>query len=61
MPFPFRKVHMIGIGGAGMSAIAQALLAEGVTVTGSDLEPSSYTERVQQAGGIVFSVTIQAI
>jgi len=54
MPFPFRKVHMIGIGGAGMSAIAQALLAEGVMVTGSDLEPSSYTQRVQQAGGVVF-------
>jgi len=54
MPFPFRKVHMIGIGGAGMSAIAQALLAEGIIVTGSDLETSSYTERVQQAGGVVF-------
>ncbi len=54
MPFPFRKVHMIGIGGAGMSAIALALLADGVTVTGSDLESSSYTERVSQAGGQVF-------
>ncbi|MCX7968976.1 MAG: UDP-N-acetylmuramate--L-alanine ligase [Armatimonadetes bacterium] len=54
MPFPFRKVHMIGVGGAGMSAIALALLSEGVTVTGSDLESSSYTERVSQAGGRVF-------
>lgn len=54
MAFPFRKVHMIGVGGAGMSAIALALLAEGVTVTGSDLESSSYTERVSQAGGKVF-------
>ncbi|MCS7263214.1 MAG: UDP-N-acetylmuramate--L-alanine ligase [Armatimonadetes bacterium] len=54
MPFPFRKVHMIGVGGAGMSAIALALLSEGVTVTGSDLEISTYTERVSQAGGKVF-------
>lgn len=54
MPLPFQKVHMIGIGGAGMSAIALALLAEGVTVTGSDLEASTYTERVSQAGGLVF-------
>lgn len=54
MPFPFRKVHMIGIGGAGMSAIASALLAEGVSVTGSDLELSTYAEKVCQAGGKVF-------
>jgi len=54
MAFPYRRVHMIGIGGAGMSAIALALLAEGVQVTGSDLEASSYTERVQRACGTVF-------
>lgn len=54
MPFPFRKAHMIGIGGAGMSSIAQVLLAEGVKVTGSDLEESPYTEKVLRAGGTVF-------
>jgi UDP-N-acetylmuramate--alanine ligase len=54
MGFPYRKVHMVGIGGAGMSAIAEALLAEGVTVTGSDLEASSYTERLRQKGATVF-------
>ena len=54
MPFPYRKVHLVGIGGAGMSAIALALLAEGVVVTGSDVEASSYTERVQHAGATVF-------
>ncbi len=54
MSFPFRKVHMIGVGGAGMSAIALALLAEGVSVTGSDLELSTYAEKVRQAGGQVF-------
>jgi len=45
---------MIGVGGAGMSAIALALLAEGVSVTGSDLELSTYAEKVRQAGGQVF-------
>ncbi len=54
MPFPYRRVHMVGIGGAGMSAIALALLADGVIVSGSDLEPSSYTDRLQRAGATVF-------
>lgn len=54
MPFPYKRVHMIGIGGAGMSAIAQVLLSEGVQVSGSDLEASSYTERLQQMGANVF-------
>ncbi len=54
MAFPYRKVHMVGIGGAGMSAIALALMAEGVVVTGSDAEASSYTERLQQAGATVY-------
>ncbi|GBC99099.1 UDP-N-acetylmuramate--L-alanine ligase [bacterium HR17] len=54
MAFPYRKVHMVGIGGAGMSAIAEVLLAEGVQVSGSDLEGSSYTERLQRKGAKVF-------
>ncbi len=54
MAFPYRKVHMVGIGGAGMSAIALALMAEGVVVTGSDAEASPYTERLQQAGATVY-------
>jgi UDP-N-acetylmuramate-alanine ligase len=61
MGFPYRKVHMVGIGGAGMSAIAEALLAEGVTVTGSDLEASSYTERLRQKGATVLSGTRRRI
>ncbi len=54
MPFPYRRVHMVGIGGAGMSAIAETLLADGIYVTGSDLEASSYTERLQRKGATVF-------
>lgn len=52
--FPYRRVHMIGIGGAGMSAIAEVLLAEGVKVTGSDVETSSYTERLRCKGATIF-------
>jgi UDP-N-acetylmuramate--alanine ligase len=43
-------VHVVGIGGAGMSAIAIALAAMGHTVTGSDLKASGVTERLQRAG-----------
>jgi len=43
-------VHIVGIGGAGMSAIATALHAMGHTVTGSDLRASGVTDRLTRAG-----------
>ncbi len=43
-------VHVVGVGGAGMSAIATALHAIGHTVTGSDLKASAVTERLRSAG-----------
>jgi UDP-N-acetylmuramate--alanine ligase len=43
-------VHFIGIGGAGMSAIAMVLAGLGVRVTGSDLKASRYTRLVEEAG-----------
>jgi UDP-N-acetylmuramate--alanine ligase len=43
-------VHVVGVGGAGMSAIATALQAMGHTVTGSDLKASAVTERLRRAG-----------
>ena len=43
-------VHVVGIGGAGMSAIATALHTMGHTVTGSDLKASGVTERLGQSG-----------
>jgi UDP-N-acetylmuramate--alanine ligase len=43
-------VHIVGIGGAGMSAIAVALQALGHTVTGSDLKSSAVTDRLAQLG-----------
>lgn len=44
------KIHMIGIGGAGMSGIAEVLTKQGHTVTGSDLKESPYTRRLQALG-----------
>ena len=41
---------MIGIGGIGMSALAQYLMDHGVTVTGSDREPSPVTELLEKKG-----------
>jgi UDP-N-acetylmuramate--alanine ligase len=43
-------VHVVGIGGAGMSAIATALATMGHTVTGSDLKSSGVTERLTRSG-----------
>ncbi|HJZ35391.1 MAG TPA: Mur ligase domain-containing protein, partial [Solirubrobacterales bacterium] len=45
-----RKLHFIGIGGAGMSGLAVVCAELGATVTGSDRNESSYMERVRGAG-----------
>lgn len=44
------KVHMIGVGGAGMSGIAEVLHRKGHTVTGSDLKDSPYVRRLRERG-----------
>jgi UDP-N-acetylmuramate--alanine ligase len=45
---------MIGIGGAGMSGIAEVLNSRGDIVTGSDLKESPYTRRLREAGVTVY-------
>ncbi len=49
-----RRVHMIGIGGAGMSGIARLLLARGVLVTGSDLKDSPPLDELRRMGATIF-------
>ena len=44
------RIHMIGIGGAGMSGIAEVLKKQGHAVTGSDLKESPYTRRLRNLG-----------
>ncbi|MEW6623144.1 MAG: UDP-N-acetylmuramate--L-alanine ligase [Bacillota bacterium] len=46
-------VHFVGIGGAGMSALAQILLEKGFKVTGSDISFSKYTERLSSLGACI--------
>ena len=43
-------IHMIGIGGIGMSALARHLLAEGHIVSGSDLAGSKITTQLTKEG-----------
>src|SRR5580700_6765737 len=49
-----QRVHFIGIGGIGMSGIAEILLNMGYAVSGSDLRRSSITERLATLGATVF-------
>ncbi|MGD9273327.1 MAG: Mur ligase domain-containing protein, partial [Desulfobacterales bacterium] len=44
-------IHFVGIGGIGMSGIAELLLNLGYTVSGSDLKSSEITERLKRFGG----------
>jgi UDP-N-acetylmuramate--alanine ligase len=46
--------HLTGIGGSGMSSIAEILLAHGFSVSGSDVKLSSVTERLQSLGATIF-------
>ncbi len=45
-----KRVHMIGIGGSSMSGLAEMLLKEGYTVTGSDNANSHAVERLRNMG-----------
>jgi UDP-N-acetylmuramate--alanine ligase len=48
---PFtKKIHMVGIGGAGMSPLAEVLLSRGHTVTGSDRAASDASRRLETLG-----------
>jgi UDP-N-acetylmuramate--alanine ligase len=46
-------IHFVGIGGIGMSGIAELLLNLGYTVSGSDLKASDITERLRSLGGVI--------
>ena len=47
-------IHFVGIGGIGMSGIAELLLNLGYKVSGSDLKASDITARLQTLGGTIF-------
>ncbi len=49
-----QRVHFIGIGGIGMSGIAEILLSLGFPVSGSDLRTSAVTDRLKKLGATIF-------
>jgi UDP-N-acetylmuramate--alanine ligase len=50
----FQRIHFVGIGGIGMSGIAELLLNLGYAVSGSDLKLSPTTERLSRLGAKVY-------
>jgi UDP-N-acetylmuramate--alanine ligase len=50
MKFKVKRVHFVGIGGAGMSGIAEVLLTQGYEVSGSDVALSAATRRLSELG-----------
>ncbi|MGC2278768.1 MAG: UDP-N-acetylmuramate--L-alanine ligase [Candidatus Acidiferrales bacterium] len=50
----FQQIHLVGIGGSGMSGIAEVLLSSGYAVSGSDLKQSTVTERLRKLGAKIF-------
>src|SRR5438046_543171 len=49
-----QRVHFVGIGGIGMSGIAEVLLNLGYPVSGSDLKTNPLTERLAGMGATIF-------
>jgi len=49
-----QRVHFVGIGGAGMSGIAEVLVNQGFKVSGSDLARSATTRRLEEMGARIF-------
>lgn len=45
-----RHIHFVGVGGAGMSGIAEVLLTQGYVISGSDLNENNATQRLEQLG-----------
>ncbi|MFN0119520.1 MAG: UDP-N-acetylmuramate--L-alanine ligase [Blastocatellia bacterium] len=49
----FQHIHFVGIGGIGMSGIAEVLLNLGYRVSGSDMRRSTITDRLESLGGVI--------
>ena len=54
LPTEMGPIHFVGIGGIGMSGIAEVLLTAGYTVQGSDLKRSKITDRLEGLGATIF-------
>ncbi len=54
MKHKVKNIHFVGIGGAGMSGIAEVLLNQGYAVSGSDLNRTAVTERLASFGAKIY-------
>jgi UDP-N-acetylmuramate--alanine ligase len=54
LPLELGAIHFVGIGGIGMSGIAEVLLNHGYVVQGSDLKASKITDRLEKLGATIF-------
>ncbi len=54
LPTDMGPIHFVGIGGIGMSGIAEVLLNHGYKVQGSDLKTSKITDRLEKLGAQIF-------
>ena len=52
---PGMRIHIVGIGGAGMSAIARVLLGRGYRVSGSDMQDNAQTSALANEGVVVYT------
>ena len=49
-----RRIHFVGIGGAGMSGIARIMISQGLSISGSDVKSSSITDSLAAMGATIF-------
>ncbi|MDD4445036.1 MAG: Mur ligase domain-containing protein, partial [Eubacteriales bacterium] len=50
----YKHIHCVGIGGIGLSAIAEILLSRGYAVSGSDIKESDVTKHLESLGAQVY-------
>lgn len=53
MKHRIQSIHFVGIGGSGMSGIAEVLLTLGYSISGSDLQESAVTRRLAELGAVI--------
>ncbi|MBI5961455.1 MAG: UDP-N-acetylmuramate--L-alanine ligase [Chloroflexi bacterium] len=53
MLFPGKRIHIVGVGGFGMSAIARVLLQQEYQVSGSDLQANTFTRELAALGAVI--------
>ena len=54
LPTKLGAIHFVGIGGIGMSGIAEVLINHGYQVQGSDLKATKITERLKELGAVIY-------